>query len=84
MQRTDQYLSVYDPEAMGNVRAVLPESETVAYARCTHATADGCDALVIATGWPTFTKHGLPRVLKAIATPIVFEGRNLLDPAEIE
>jgi UDPglucose 6-dehydrogenase len=26
----------------------------------------------------------LPRIRKAMATPIVFDGRNLLDPAEME
>jgi len=49
-----------------------------------NAVADGCDALVIATEWPQFKKLELERVRKAMTCPIVFDGRNILDPAEME
>ena len=77
-------LRVFDPEAMGKARAILPASEQFAYVDDMNAVAEGCDALVIATEWPQFTKLDLPRIRKAMATPIVFDGRNLLDPAEME
>jgi UDPglucose 6-dehydrogenase len=77
-------LRVHDPEAMGKARAILPASEQFTYVDDLNAVAEGCDALVIATEWPQFTKLDLPRIRKAMATPIVFDGRNLLDPAEME
>jgi UDPglucose 6-dehydrogenase len=77
-------LRVFDPEAMGKARAILPATEQFAYVDDMNAVAEGCDALVIATEWPQFTKLDLPRIRKAMATPIVFDGRNLLDPAEME
>ncbi len=77
-------LRVFDPEAMGKARAILPASEQFAFVDDMNAVAEGCDALVIATEWPQFTKLDLPRIRKAMATPIVFDGRNLLDPAEME
>jgi UDPglucose 6-dehydrogenase len=46
--------------------------------------ADGCDALVIATEWPVFKKLDLERARKLLTHPILFDGRNLLDPKEME
>ena len=77
-------LRVFDPEAMGKARAILPASEQLAYIEDMNAVAEGCDALVIATEWPQFTALDLARIREAMATPIVFDGRNLLDPAEME
>lgn len=77
-------LRVYDPQAMEKAKALLPPSDSITYVDDLNAVAEGCDALVIATEWPQFTHLDLPRVRKAMATPIVFDGRNLLDPAEME
>lgn len=77
-------LRVFDPEAMGKARALLPASGSVTYAETMDAVPEGCDALVVATEWPEFTKLDLPRARKAMATPIVFDGRNLFDPDEME
>jgi UDPglucose 6-dehydrogenase len=49
-----------------------------------NAVAEGCDALVIATEWEQFKKLDLERVRKDLTHPIVFDGRNLFDVAEME
>ena len=77
-------LRVFDPEAMGKARAILPVSEQFTYVEDMDAVAEGCDALVIATEWPHLTALDLARIREAMTTPIVFDGRNLLDPAEME
>ncbi len=77
-------LRVFDPEAMEKAKTPLPPGEALTYVDDMNAVPEGCDALVIATEWPQFTKLDLPRIRKAMATPIVFDGRNLLDPAEME
>lgn len=77
-------LRAFDPEAMGKARAILPASERFTYVEDMNAVAEGCDALVIATEWPHFTTLDLARIREAMATPIVFDGRNLLDPKEME
>jgi UDPglucose 6-dehydrogenase len=46
--------------------------------------AVGCDALVIATEWPEFKKLDLERARRELTHPILFDGRNLFDPAEME
>lgn len=77
-------IRVYDPKAMVKARAVLPASERVEYADSLAEVPDGCDALVIATEWPQFGKLDLKAARKVMTTPIIFDGRNLLDRAEVE
>jgi UDPglucose 6-dehydrogenase len=74
-------LRVHDPKAMDKARAVLPE---VTYCDDMNAVADGADALVVATEWPEFKQLDLDRVRKALTHPILFDGRNLFDPQEME
>jgi UDPglucose 6-dehydrogenase len=74
-------LRVHDPKAMDKARLVLPE---VTYVQDMNAVAEGCDALVIATEWEPFKHLDLERVRKALTHPILFDGRNLFDPAEME
>ena len=46
--------------------------------------AEGCDALVVATEWPQFKELDLERVRAMMTHPILFDGRNLFDPQEME
>lgn len=46
--------------------------------------ANGCDALVVATEWHQFKKLDLEQVRKVMTHPILFDGRNLFDPREME
>ena len=75
-------LRVYDPKAMDKARDVL--KDTVTYVDDMNAVAEGCDALVVATEWPEFKQLDLERVRKALTHPILFDGRNLFDPKEME
>ena len=74
-------LRVHDPKAMDKARALLPH---VTYVDDMNAVADGCDALVIATEWEEFKQVDLSRAKKGLTHPILFDGRNLFDPAEME
>ena len=77
-------LRVYDPEAMEKAKAILPPSDAIEYVDDMNEVAAGADALVVATEWPQFVSLDLPRVRKMMTTPIIFDGRNLLDPARME
>ena len=46
--------------------------------------ATGCDALVVATEWDEFKKLDLQRSRDSLSAPILFDGRNLFDPEEME
>ncbi len=74
-------LRVHDPKAMEKARDVL---KNVTYVDDMNDVAEGCDALVVATEWPVFKKLDLLRARKLLSHPILFDGRNLFDPREME
>lgn len=77
-------LRVNDPKAMDKARALLPEGPQVEYVEDLDAVPEGCDAVAVATEWPEFTRLDLARARKSMVTPIIVDGRNLFDPAEME
>jgi UDPglucose 6-dehydrogenase len=81
LQKQGVQLRVHDPKAMDKAKAVLKD---VAYVDEMNALADGCDALVVATEWPEFKHVDLERARKVMTHPILFDGRNLFDPQEVE
>jgi len=68
----------YDPIAMENARAILPEVEMCSDP---YALALGCDALVVVTDWNEFKQLDLERIRQAMKQPVIFDGRNIYDPA---
>ncbi len=74
-------LRVHDPKAMDKAKSLLPN---VTYVDDMDAVAEGCDALVVATEWDEFKKLDLARAKKGLTHPILFDGRNLFDPVEME
>jgi UDPglucose 6-dehydrogenase len=81
LRKEGALLRVHDPKAMEKAKAVLKDATFV---EDMNAVADGCDALVIATEWDEFKKLDLDRARKSLTHPIMFDGRNLFDPAEME
>lgn len=77
-------LRVYDPKAMDKARAMLPADAAITYVDDMNDVAEGCDALVVATEWPQFKQLDLERARKLLTHPILFDGRNLFDPQEME
>jgi UDPglucose 6-dehydrogenase len=74
-------LRVHDPKAMEKARPLL---KGATFVEDMDEVAEGCDALVIATEWAEFRKLDLLRARKTLTHPILFDGRNLFDPVEME
>lgn len=81
LQKEGATLRVHDPQAMEKAKGILKD---VTYVKDMNTIADGCDAVVIATEWPVFKKLDLERARKHMSHPIMFDGRNLFDPKEME
>jgi UDPglucose 6-dehydrogenase len=47
------------------------------------AAMAGADAVVVATEWPEFAELDWSQAREAMATPLLFDGRRLLDPATL-
>lgn len=74
-------VSAYDPAAMERTPELLPE---VCHSKDAYEAARGADALLIATEWQEFAALDWERIYHAMARPLVVDGRNLLDPEQME
>lgn len=70
----------YDPQAMDKARDTLPGVKMVA---CGEDVADEADALIVATEWKDFIDLDWADIRKRVASPLLFDGRNLLDQAKM-
>jgi UDPglucose 6-dehydrogenase len=70
----------YDPVAAKNAHILLP---TVTMFENPYDMAKDSDALVIITEWNEFKQLDLERIHTLMKTPILFDGRNVYDPAEV-
>jgi UDPglucose 6-dehydrogenase len=72
-------VAVFDPKAMEKARE-LPVASKVRFASSALDAAQDAEALVIATEWPEFGAIDLAQLRETMRTPLIFDGRNLIDP----
>ncbi|WP_050028612.1 UDP-glucose/GDP-mannose dehydrogenase family protein [Verrucomicrobium sp. BvORR034] len=72
-------VTAYDPKAMDKFRE-LPIAGKVTLTDNPVEAARGAEALIVATEWPEFATVDLQELRDAMRTPLIFDGRNLLDP----
>lgn len=70
-------LTVYDPQAMDNVRKYFGGNELIRYADNREAALDGAEALVIMTEWDVFRAIDLEAVKSTMAAPVIFDARSI-------
>jgi UDPglucose 6-dehydrogenase len=74
-------VKAFDPAAMDEARAVLPEVE---YGKDPYDVAKGSDALVLATEWNQFRRLDLQRIKTLLKTPVFIDLRNVYDPDQMK
>ena len=74
----------YDPEAMGEARRIFGERDDLLLCDSAQAALEGADALVVVTEWKQFRSPDFARLKAALKDAVVFDGRNLYEPAEVE
>jgi UDPglucose 6-dehydrogenase len=70
-------VQAFDPAAMDNARARLPE---VTYRADVDGVAEGADALVVFTEWNQFRNLDLARIRPLLRRPVLVDLRNIWDP----
>lgn len=75
-------VTAYDPEAMKNVKALL--GNKINYADDPYDALQNADALFIATEWSVFRTPEFDRIKSFLKSPVIFDGRNLYDPARMK
>jgi UDPglucose 6-dehydrogenase len=77
--REGAHVIAYDPKGTQKARAIKAIADAEFASSALEAVNDA-EALVIATEWNEFANVDLAVVKEKMRTPIVFDGRNLLDP----
>src|SRR5436305_10248366 len=79
MLREGAHVTAYDPKGMEKARGVKAIDAAEFAPSALDAVTDA-EALIIATEWDEFANVDLAVVKEKMRTPILFDGRNLLDP----
>jgi UDPglucose 6-dehydrogenase len=70
----------YDPKGM---EKCAQEHPTIPLTDDPYKVAEGAEALIIATEWTDFKVLDWVKIRESMKTPVVFDGRNLLNPDEM-
>ena len=73
----------YDPVAMSEAGRVFGDAPFLAYAESPLAACEGADALVVVTEWQEFRSPDFEALKRRLRTPLIFDGRNLYNPADV-
>jgi len=74
----------YDPEATGEARRIFGERDDLVFCDNAYDALEGADALVVVTEWKQFRSPDFIRLREMLNDAVVFDGRNLYDPQDIE
>jgi UDPglucose 6-dehydrogenase len=75
----------HDPEAIANARRHFAgrEGSGLSFFEHNYDALEGSDALVIVTEWRQYRVPDFERIRSLLRAPVVFDGRNLFDPARM-
>lgn len=80
LQEEGARIKAYDPKAMENAKVILGDIE---YGKDAYEVAMESDALIIVTEWDEFKNLDLMKIKKLLKQPVILDGRNIFDPAEM-
>jgi UDPglucose 6-dehydrogenase len=72
-------IRAHDPEALEAARKIF--GERIQYHENNFDALKGADALMILTEWNQFRHPNFQRIKTELKNPVIFDGRNLYDPA---
>ncbi len=75
-------IKAYDPVAMNEAKHIL--GDTITYAEDQYEALIDADCLLLVTEWPEFKVPNFNIVKKLLNKPVIFDGRNIYDVAEIK
>ncbi len=78
LKKAGAKVRAYDPVAMEVARGIINGIE---YYDDAYKMAEGCDALMVVTEWNEFKQLDLDQIKSLLNKPIIFDGRNIYDPA---
>jgi UDPglucose 6-dehydrogenase len=74
----------YDPVAMPECHRLYGERPDLILCKTGPEAFQGADALAIVTEWQEFRSPDFDAIMRALRTPVIFDGRNLYEPKHME
>ncbi|MCF7220253.1 UDP-glucose dehydrogenase family protein [Marilutibacter chinensis] len=74
----------YDPEARREAQRIFGERDDLVLCDSANAALADADALAVVTEWKPFRSPDFARIRQALADSVIFDGRNLYHPDEVE
>ena len=74
----------FDPEAQEEARRIFGERDDLTLCHSAEEALEGADALAVVTEWKQFRSPDFALVRRSLRDAVIFDGRNLYDPAEVE
>jgi UDPglucose 6-dehydrogenase len=81
LARRGARIQAYDPAAMEQARAILPD---LVYRPDAYSVAEGADAVVLITEWNQFRNLDLSRMKSLMRRPILVDLRNVYEPERVK
>ena len=73
----------YDPVAMDECKRIYGERADLKLCSNSEETLEDADALIIVTEWREFRSPDFDDIKAKLRAPVIFDGRNLYDPAQM-
>jgi len=73
----------YDPVAAAEAKRIYGDRRDFVLSKNAYEAAEGADALAIVTEWQEFRSPDFDRLKQILKAPLIFDGRNLYDPAMV-
>jgi len=78
------HVQAYDPEATQEARRIFGTRDDLHLCATSQEALHDADALVVVTEWKQFRSPDFAKLADTLKAKVVFDGRNLYDPAEVE
>jgi UDPglucose 6-dehydrogenase len=74
----------YDPEAGHEAERIFGQRDDLRLCGSAREALEGADALAVVTEWKQFRSPDFVRLQATLADKVVFDGRNIYEPSEVE
>jgi UDPglucose 6-dehydrogenase len=74
----------YDPEAREETQRIYGDRADLVLCEHPYDALEGADTLAVVTEWKAFRSPDFARIRSMLKSPVLFDGRNLYDPAAVE
>jgi UDPglucose 6-dehydrogenase len=81
--KAEAKVRAFDPVAMAECKRIYGERADLNLCSNSEEALEGADALLIVTEWREFRSPDFDEIKAKLRAPVIFDGRNLYDPAQM-